>query len=291
MKSVVLMAIALLLGAASFAQIKNSKTATLKVYGNCGMCKTKIEKAGTQKGVSQTVWDEATGMATITYDTKKTTTDAVLKKIALVGYDSDSFLAPDNVYAKLHGCCKYERVKKTTIVAPAKEAALVVNNGHTGHPHSDTDKLPMTPQEPNPLQSLLDNYFALKDALVKSDAVAASSKAAAMLAAIDAVQMNKLKTEDHMAYMKVVSDLKKDAGNITASKGIDTQRDSFINLSKNMITLVKVAKPTEAVYVQHCPMANDGKGADWLSKENSIKNPYYGSMMLTCGKTVETIKQ
>jgi hypothetical protein len=38
-------------------------------------------------------------------------------------------------------------------------------------------------------------------------------------------------------------------------------------------------------------MANDGKGADWLSKENAVKNPYYGSMMLTCGKTVETIKQ
>lgn len=37
-------------------------------------------------------------------------------------------------------------------------------------------------------------------------------------------------------------------------------------------------------------MANDGKSANWLSKENPIKNPYYDSQMLTCGKTVETIK-
>lgn len=37
-------------------------------------------------------------------------------------------------------------------------------------------------------------------------------------------------------------------------------------------------------------MANDGKGANWLSKENVIKNPYYGSEMLHCGKTVEIIK-
>ena len=40
----------------------------------------------------------------------------------------------------------------------------------------------------------------------------------------------------------------------------------------------------------HCPMANNGKGADWLSKENEVKNPYYGSMMLGCGKVTETIK-
>jgi hypothetical protein len=38
-------------------------------------------------------------------------------------------------------------------------------------------------------------------------------------------------------------------------------------------------------------MANSGKGANWLSKENAIKNPYYGSSMLTCGKTVEIIEK
>ena len=64
-----------------------------------------------------------------------------------------------------------------------------------------------------------------------------------------------------------------------------------MSLSKNMYELIKVAKPAETVYYQFCPMANDGKGANWLSKENGIKNPYYGSQMLTCGKTVETIKQ
>jgi hypothetical protein len=61
----------MVLSTISFAQIKNSKTETLKVYGNCGMCKTKIEKAGTQKKLSKTVWNEETAMATITYDSKK----------------------------------------------------------------------------------------------------------------------------------------------------------------------------------------------------------------------------
>ena len=62
-------------------------------------------------------------------------------------------------------------------------------------------------------------------------------------------------------------------------------------LSKNIYELIKVSKSAGTVYYQFCPMANDGKGANWLSKESAIKNPYYGSQMLTCGKTVETIKQ
>jgi len=54
--------------------------------------------------------------------------------------------------------------------------------------------------------------------------------------------------------------------------------------------LLKVSSYEQPVYYQHCPMANGGKGANWLSKENAVKNPYYGSQMLSCGKTVETIE-
>ncbi len=47
MKSLILLiAVALLSASVSQAQIKNAKTETVKVYGNCGMCKTTIEKAG-----------------------------------------------------------------------------------------------------------------------------------------------------------------------------------------------------------------------------------------------------
>ncbi len=107
------MAIILLSIGTSFAQIKNSKTDTIKIYGNCEMCKAKIEKAGSKKSFSKVVWSEETNMATITFDSKKTTADVILKKIALVGYDSDKFLAPNAAYKKLPGCCKYERPLKT----------------------------------------------------------------------------------------------------------------------------------------------------------------------------------
>jgi copper chaperone CopZ len=94
------------------AQSQNLKTTEIKVYGNCGMCKKTIEKAGNVKGISKTVWDTETTMATITIDSTKTSINEVLKKIAAVGYDSDKFRAPDSVYKKLHGCCQYDRPSK-----------------------------------------------------------------------------------------------------------------------------------------------------------------------------------
>ncbi len=96
----------------SNAQIKNAKIETLKVYGNCGMCKANIEKAGTAKKLSKTTWDASSKMATISYDPSKTNIDEILKRIALVGYDSDKYLAPDATYDALHSCCQYDRDAK-----------------------------------------------------------------------------------------------------------------------------------------------------------------------------------
>jgi Cu(I)/Ag(I) efflux system membrane fusion protein len=44
------------------------------------------------------------------------------------------------------------------------------------------------------------------------------------------------------------------------------------------------------IYVQHCPMADSNKGADWLSKEKEILNPYFGQKMLGCGEITKTIQ-
>lgn len=102
--------------------IKNAQTETVKIYGNCGMCEKTIEKAAAQKGTAKADWDTDTKMAKITFDSTKTNLDDVLKRIAAVGYDSDKFRAPDDVYAKLHGCCQYDRPSAT---APGKPAGMV----------------------------------------------------------------------------------------------------------------------------------------------------------------------
>jgi copper chaperone CopZ len=87
------------------------KTETFKVSGECGMCKTRIEKTVKAEGVTTANWDEKTQMLTVEFDKNKTSIDALSKKLASVGHDTEKYKAPDEVYAKLPACCHYERVK------------------------------------------------------------------------------------------------------------------------------------------------------------------------------------
>ena len=269
------------------AQIKNSKTETVKIYGNCGMCETKIEKAGTIKKVALVDWNQETQMATLTYDTTKTNQDEILKRIALAGYDSDKFLAPDDVYNNLHGCCQYDRVAKVPVKAEIKTEETTENHNNHGN-HTETPKVEV--QEVNQLKAVFDNYFVVKDAMISSDGNATSIASKELFTAINNVKMDKLEMDVHVVWMKVLNQIKEDAEHIADTKDIKHQREHFTTLSKDIYALVKVAKYDVTVYFQFCPMYNDGKGANWLSKENAVKNPYYGSMMLSCGKMVETIK-
>lgn len=149
-----------------------------------------------------------------------------------------------------------------------------------------TERTTIEVADSSQLQSVYDAYFTVKDALIKSDAKLTSTKAADLLAAITAIKMDKLKTTEHTAWMKVVKKLTADAKSISTTTDLKKQRETFKSLSKNTYDLIKVSKSDVAVYKQYCPMAD----ADWLSKEKAVKNPYYGSSMLTCGNVVETIK-
>jgi copper chaperone CopZ len=106
----IVVAITLLLSSVVMtAQIKNLKTETVKIYGNCGMCKKTIEKAGNLKDVATVNWNKDTKMAILTYDSAKTNQGEILKKIALAGYDSEKIKAKKEDYENLPGCCQYDR--------------------------------------------------------------------------------------------------------------------------------------------------------------------------------------
>jgi copper chaperone CopZ len=87
------------------------KTETLKVWGKCGMCKDRIENTVKEAGATSAAWDSKTMILTVSIDPSKTSTDALAKKLASVGHDTEKYKAPDDVYAKLPGCCHYDRVK------------------------------------------------------------------------------------------------------------------------------------------------------------------------------------
>ena len=103
-----------LIGAAASlttATAQDMKTDSFKVYGNCEMCKARIEKAVNTDGINTANWNVDSKMITVSYDPGKTTSEAIKKRIALVGHDTDEHKAADSTYSKLPGCCLYERKK------------------------------------------------------------------------------------------------------------------------------------------------------------------------------------
>jgi len=88
-----------------------TKTETIKVWGNCGSCKARIEKTAKVDGVSKALWDAKTQLLTLTYDPSKVKVEDIQKKIAAVGHDTEMFKADDKAYGALPGCCKYDRKK------------------------------------------------------------------------------------------------------------------------------------------------------------------------------------
>ena len=91
----------------SFAQ--KATTDSIPVSGNCGMCKTKIEKAARQAGATDAEWDADRKTLTVKYASSTTNTAKIQNAVAAVGYDTRDVKASDEAYDKLHGCCKYER--------------------------------------------------------------------------------------------------------------------------------------------------------------------------------------
>ena len=91
-----------------------AKTEKIKVYGNCGQCKTRIEKtAKSIQGVSKATWADKDEMLTVTFDDTKTSVSKIEEAVSRVGHDTDHSRAADKTYDALPGCCKYDRpVKK-----------------------------------------------------------------------------------------------------------------------------------------------------------------------------------
>jgi len=91
--------------------MQTAKTETFKVLGNCDLCKARIEIAVKIEGVTNADWSTKTKLLTVTFDPSKTNKDALSKKLALAGHDTEKYKATGDVYANLPRCCQYERAK------------------------------------------------------------------------------------------------------------------------------------------------------------------------------------
>lgn len=109
----ILFSLILLITMSALPAMAQKESAKFKVYGNCGMCEDRIEKAALGvDGVSKADWYKETKMMKVTFDSSKTNPEAIHQAIAKVGHDTDLVRAKDEVYNALHSCCLYERPKQ-----------------------------------------------------------------------------------------------------------------------------------------------------------------------------------
>ena len=179
-----------------------------------------------------------------------------------------------------------------------------VMTGHEGHLGAETNNSGATVDHSNmneriivsvnfqkQLKKVFDDYINLKDALVKdapNDVLLESKRLIDNLSKVDMKLLTDNKVHKH--WMSLEKEIKSSAQSISNSTNIKEQRSHFKHLSTHLTSAVQIFGINEKVYNQFCPMADNNKGAYWLSKKEKVMNPYFGDAMLNCGSVKEIIQ-
>ncbi len=141
------------------------------------------------------------------------------------------------------------------------------------------------------LTKVYNAYLKMNDAFVKSNAKSVANEAKKVIKAIESVDMALLEHDPHMKWMDQLEILNRTINAISKSNDIEEQRHEYIQFNLAFYESVKIfGLENTSAYFQYCPMANNDKGAYWLSSTKDILNPYFGDAMLTCGETKETVE-
>lgn len=141
------------------------------------------------------------------------------------------------------------------------------------------------------VKAIIDSYIELKAALFKDELKRATASAIKLQQKLKNTEMGLFKGEAHLQYMKISGGMTEPLKQIQEAKKLEDARTAFQLLSAQVIALGKSFGPFEApLYIEHCPMADGGAGADWLNETENIQNPYFGSAMPGCGEVIQTIK-
>ena len=143
----------------------------------------------------------------------------------------------------------------------------------------------------SPVTGVVAAYLQVKNALAADNASDAATAGKTLAAAVAKVDATAIPTEHKAMYTEIEGSVKEHGEHIGENAGnIVHQREHFELLSKDVYDLVKAVGAGQPLYYDFCPMYNNNKGGSWLSETKDIKNPYFGSGMLTCGSVKEELK-
>lgn len=166
------------------------------------------------------------------------------------------------------------------------------NNSELNHDNSDGNhdgdekEMVMNDNQNGNAETVLKNYFSLKDALVGDDNEKAKELGAALAKSFVGLDISKYTAAQKSELKDIIEDGTEHAEHISESD-IKHQREHFKILSKDVTDMVAITGTENTLYQQFCPMYDGGSA--WLSMSKDVKNPYYGSKMLTCGKVQKAI--
>ncbi|QJD98595.1 DUF3347 domain-containing protein (plasmid) [Mucilaginibacter robiniae] len=143
----------------------------------------------------------------------------------------------------------------------------------------------------SPASKLINDYLQLKNALTKDNTGDAAASGKAIATDFEGFDKAVLDEKQKKSFEDIADDGREHGEHIGKSAGnISHQREHFEMLSKDVYDLVKLVGAGQSLYVDHCPMYNNNKGANWLSETKSIQNPYLGQKMANCGVVKEELK-
>jgi hypothetical protein len=155
-----------------------------------------------------------------------------------------------------------------------------------GHHDGDKNEMAITNGQDVKAEAILKDYFNLKDALVSDDNDKAKSLGMTLTKSLKSLDASGYSESEKTELKDIMEDAIEHAEHIGKSD-IKHQREHFKILSKDIIDMVAVTGTATKLYEQFCPMYDGGTA--WLSMNKEVRNPYYGSAMLKCGKVQREI--
>lgn len=142
------------------------------------------------------------------------------------------------------------------------------------------------------LNKVFESYLLIKDALVNDDQESVVMHSKSMLSELSKLSSDDLEDSSSIAsWEKIKTNMKNEAGNISGTNNLEQQRSHFKDLSNYTTNAIQVFGVGQEVYHQYCPMADNDKGAYWLSDSENVLNPYFGDAMLACGSVKQVIEK
>lgn len=183
----------------------------------------------------------------------------------------------------LVSCNKKNKEEATTNTSMMEhDSSMVMSDGSMMDKNSEKATSAMSSN--TSIDGIVANYLKLKNALANDNSKEAANSGNDLLASIGKVDMNSISKEQMKTYMDIADDLKENAEHIGENAGkLDHQREHFVLVSKDINDLIATFGTNQKLYQDFCPMADEGKGAIWISETKEIKNPYLGAKMPTCG--------